>query len=267
MTYGEAKRRLQSEHRFGDIFPTMMGHPAGAAMDNLHDADPTAPLINVLLVKEENRLPGAGVRYYLADRFRKPQLREEQADKKYPDLWRKISEKAMDEVYAYRDWEKLFKRIYGQAYAPDPETVKRQKGRDGREKDGLPRGRSGEGKNHEALRLWVKDNPQKIIGTKAGIVSKTEVELLSGDRVDVVYYGRNKTFAIEVKSRDSNWYDLRRGIYQCVKYDAVLFAQDPRSDPAIEPILVTEEKLDGDLQKLAKRLGIKSVTVPHNRKG
>ena len=42
--------------------------------------------------------------------------------------------------------------------------------------------------------------------------------------------------AIEVKSRDSNWNDLRRGIYQCIKYRAVLHAQERGSSSLAYPV-------------------------------
>ena len=67
----------------------------------------------------------------------------------------------------------------------------------------MPRGRGGEGENHKTLRLWVKENPEQIDKEFHSFSSLTEVELLSGDRVDVVLYGEGKIVAIEVKSRDS----------------------------------------------------------------
>ena len=50
----------------------------------------------------------------------------------------------------------------------------------------------------------MKDNPERIDRSFRSVRAETEVELLSGDRVDVVLYGERKTVAIEVKSRDSN---------------------------------------------------------------
>ena len=91
----------------------------------------------------------------------------------------------------------------------------------------------------------------------------TEVELLSGDRVDVVSKINDRVIAIEVKSRDSNYADLRRGVYQCVKYKAVLEAQDIRDNPTVESWLVTEAKLPGELFRLAGRLGVKKKVIQH----
>lgn len=87
--------------------------------------------------------------------------------------------------------------------------------------------------------------------------SRLPGDLLSGDRVDVVYCTDEEVLAIEVKSRVSSWEDLRRGIYQCVKYRAVLKAQE-RGSRTVRSLLVTETDLPSDLARLAT-----DVEVPH----
>jgi len=74
-----------------------------------------------------------------------------------------------------------------------------------------------------------------------------------------VFNSDNEIVAVEVKSKDSNWADLQRGIYQCVKYKAVLGAQNDRLP--VSSWLVTETELDGDLKRLAKKLGVKHKIV------
>ena len=91
--------------------------------------------------------------------------------------------------------------------------------------------------------------------------TNTEVELLSGDRVDVVSVTEDRTVAIEVKSKDSDWADLRRGVYQCVKYRAVIRAQDIRRNANVESWLVTETPLPHELKRLARRLGIQTKAI------
>ena len=128
------------------------------------------------------------------------------------------------------------------------------------ERDGLRYGRKGEGENHKRLRKWVLENPGKVMKDLDGVETETEVELLSGDRVDVVYRNSGTTAVIEVKSRDSNWNDLRRGIYQCIKYEAVMRAQlraDNDEKRSVCTLLVTECKLPANLRRLADDLKIK----------
>lgn len=255
LTYREIKNRLQRECDFSTIFTVNIGKVAGAVQDRILERDPEAPLLNVLVVRQDKREPGDGARPYLAKRFSSiRRLKKKDSRTRYPDLWTCVVNDAAKEVYSYRNWERLYKDIYKRAFRkPDPFSA------EGKEKDGLLRGRGGEGKNHKALRLWVKKNPEGIARSFSGVRSETEVELLSGDRVDIVLYDERKTVAVEVKSNISNEADLYRGIYQCVKYRAVLCAQDDRLP--VESWLVTETGLDGDLKALARKLGIKHKVV------
>ena len=122
-------------------------------------------------------------------------------------------------------------------------------------------GRGGEGPNHRALRLRVLRNPSLVRTELRPEATNTEVELLSGDRVDVVSITEDRTVAIEVKSKDSDWADLRRGVYQCVKYRAVMKAQDIRRNPNVESWLVTETPLPDELKNLARRLGVQTKVI------
>ena len=250
LTYGEAKRRLEAEYGFSTIFSTRMGYVAGTAMDMILEQDRTAPLLNVLLVQAATRLPGNGVNGYLRSRFPKAN-----PDDIYnnPEFRKKIVNRAARHAYAYTGWDDLYRRIYGNNLDPIPiETA---------EKDGIRYGRRGEGDNHKRLRLWVMNNPDKLKNEYRNVRADTEVELLSGDRVDVVYYAENKTVAVEVKSRDSNRADLRRGIYQCIKYRAVLDAQILEQSIPVHSLLVTEEELDGELKQLAKKMKVKYLVI------
>ena len=260
ITYGEAKVRLEKEIGFTKIFPTRMGHPAGMAMKRIADRFPAAPLLNVLLVRKEDGMPGDGAGFFLANRFDVKKLGKKDARKNYPRLWRQYFDQAADEVYAYPDWEAVYDAIYSQKLMRDTPVSK------GMEVDGTVFGGGGEGKNHRALRLWVQSNSHIVCPRLKDVRAETEVPLYSGDRVDVVYFAPNATVGIEVKSKDSNWFDLQRGVYQCVKYRAVLAAQDGRESPNIQVFLVTETELDSDLHALAKRLGVKHAVHPVNVK-
>ena len=251
LTYGEAKLRLETECGFSPIFPTRMGLVAGTAMDMILEQNPTAPLINVLLVRADTQLPGDGVNGYLRRRF--PEASPDDIDNN-PEYREQIIQRAARHVYAYADWDDLYTHIYGKKPKPTPIRTA--------EKDGIRYGRRGEGDNHRRLRLWVMNNPDKLKHEYRNVRADTEVELLSGDRVDVVYYGENKTVAVEVKSRDSNRADLRRGIYQCIKYKAVLDAQVLEQSIPVHSLLVTEEELDGELKQLAKKMKVKCLVVP-----
>ena len=82
----------------------------------------------------------------------------------------------------------------------------------------------GEGKEHKSIKEYICSHPESI-GIKKVVAAKTEHDLLSGDRLDVYFECRgNKHIAIEVKPSSSPEYDITRGIFQCVKYQAVMDA-------------------------------------------
>lgn len=130
---------------------------------------------------------------------------------------------------------------------------------EGQDGDGIAHGRHGEGPNHKELRLWVLNNPGAINPAYENFRAETEVVLDSADRVDVVFFGPNGTVALEVKSSDSNETDLRRGVFQCIKYRAVMEAMDIRSEFTVAAILVTQEDLPGDLAALARLNGVRHI--------
>ncbi len=258
ITYGIAANRLEQDCGFDKIFPTRMGMVAGTAMDNILEKEQSAPLLNVLLVRQDSQLPGKGVAGYLAARYPGEKwLKKSRPSEKDPEGWKGIVDIAAREVYAYPDWDALYQRIYGSCL---PKTTQVP----AVEKDGLRYDRKGEGENHKALRLWVKQNPQEINPRFRGVRAETEYSLLSGDRVDVAYFSKKEILAIEVKSIDSNPEDIRRGIYQCVKYRAVLDAMPigrGRHRP-VESWLVTESDIDKALKAEASKLNVKWLQAP-----
>ena len=263
--YGEAKKRFEKELDFTTVFSILMGKPAGHLMDLIFQYNPNAPLLNTLLVSQHDDLPSDGAGPYLAEYFNDQRLAENNAKKRYPNLWRRASDLAKQSVYAFKSWPEVYEEVFEQPYITDPQVVQRRAGTDGAERDGLPRGRVGEGENHRALRLWVKHNPAKVLPTLRNVRGETEVVLLSGDRVDVVYYAPGVTWALEVKSRDSNDADLMRGVYQCVKYHAVMLAMDTRDDAKVKAALVTEDNLPGYIAAIARHLGIRHIKVLQDR--
>jgi hypothetical protein len=89
----------------------------------------------------------------------------------------------------------------------------------------------------------------------------TEVPLPSGDILDVFFRHGQDNIAVEVKSALSGDADIVRGMYQCVKYRAVLEAQQaadglPQSARAI---LVLEAKLPEQFLALKNILGVELV--------
>ena len=268
LTYGQAKLRLEQEIGFERIARAgRTGLTAGAMVDKLLGIDPNAPLLNVLLVQQYTKLPSDGAGGFLADRFNEPLRREDNAKDNHPELWQRIFDKAAGEVYATpkAKWQQLFKAAYGKPLRGSKINESREKGRTGSEDDGLRYGRCGEGPNHEALRLWVCANPGRIRRQFVNATTETEVTLASADRVDAVFKLKDQLIAIEVKSRDSNLIDLHRGVYQCIKYRAVLDAMNILKADSIIAMLVTETELPGEIKALLRKHDISHFLAPMDR--
>jgi len=270
--YGEIKRRLENEEGFSTIFATRIGYVAGSLMDKIHNVDRKAPLINVLVVSQKDEQPSDGAGSFMAARFNKPLLAWEGAKEKYPKQWEIFSDRAAGQVYKYspEDWADLYRRVFGRILKIDDIENEREKRQVGNENDfGAGKhkyGAGGESEYHRSLRLWITANPAMVRRTFAEARTETEFYLDSADRVDVVYHLPDRTIVLEVKSKISNDIDLRRGVYQCVKYRAVKKAMDVRNNIQIEAILVTEEPISGEIEALLKQNKIRHYQAPSVRK-
>ena len=255
LTYGEAASRLENECGFSRLGRAgWAGWTAGSLQDAIHEHDPSAPLLNVLLVRQKTGLPGSRARDYLANRYpEESRLGREGADTANPKLWAHYVGRATDEAHRYDRWEVLYEQLFG-AYVPDPFYAPRKR---------TGGGGGGEGPKHKALRKWVWKHPESIHKRFRNVDSETEVDLLSGDRVDVVYWAPREVVVIEVKSRISDFDDFQRGVYQCVKYRAVMEAQEQeeKSGRRVRALLVTETDLPADLARAAKRLHVPLLQV------
>jgi hypothetical protein len=194
ITYGEIKRRLESEASFSTVFATRIGLVAGELMGKIQKIEPAAPLINVLVVNQKDRQPSKGAGSFMANRFTNPQLAAEGYKKSHPAKWKSYFERAAAEVYAYssEEWSDLYRRIFGSNLSSAEIEAQRKKRQEGNEDDfGSGNGKygaGGESEFHRSLRLWIKANPTMVRRSFTEARSETEFCLDSGDRVDVVYH-------------------------------------------------------------------------------
>ena len=100
-------------------------------------------------------MPGEGAGPFLADYLGDERLRSPQFRTLYPGKWRAACDRVAANVYATNEWDDLYQRAFGERLPlPSPPN--------GRERDGIHHGRTGEGPNHKALRLWTKQNPGMV---------------------------------------------------------------------------------------------------------
>jgi hypothetical protein len=213
------------------------------------------PPIQCLVINKRDRIPGEGIGWFITKKedFRKLPRKEQ----------RRLVALELEKVFAYRRWPSVLE-AFGIAPATADYSQVAAKAKSAgatRESRAASFGVGGESPEHRALKDFVAKHPE-VIGLPASLgYGGMEEPLQSGDVLDVFFrYGRDH-IAVEVKSRLSSEADIVRGMFQCVKYRAVLEAQQaaeglPQSARAI---LVLEAKLPPRFQPLKNILGVELV--------
>ncbi len=119
----------------------------------------------------------------------------------------------------------------------------------------------GEGEEHKALKDYICQHPESI-NYKDVDFAETEHILPSGDRLDVYFELSDGTHvAIEVKPCISPDQDIARGVFQCVKYYAVMDAlrNIECKDYEIKVLLVTAGKISSQNKVLVEELDVEYV--------
>lgn len=217
----------------------------GQTLENLSKAwKCKVPPIQCLVVNKGTGLPGEGIGWFVSkkENFSKLTLRQKRA----------VVDTELQRIFSYPKWEAVLNALKLKPVEFDfsPLISKASNGFGG-----------GESEAHKALKEFVAKNPQVIglsLGTPSGI---TEYNLPSGDSLDVSFCGKNIWVAAEVKSSISNETDIVRGLYQCIKYravmEAVLIAKFLPQNARV--LLVLESALPAGLIPLRNMLGVEVV--------
>lgn len=209
------------------------------------------PPIQCLVVNKATGLPGEGIGWFLVkkEEFKSLPLRQKRA----------IVEAELHHVFAYPRWAEVLAALSLAEVGFDfSATVKAASG-------GLG---GGEGAGHRALKLFVASHPEIVGLPENSGIGITECALPSGDSLDVSFQRRKLWVAAEVKSAISSEADIARGLFQCIKYRAVMEAvQVATARPqSARAVLVLEGKLAQSLVILRNLLGIEVIegVVPKN---
>ncbi len=132
-------------------------------------------------------------------------------------------------------------------------------------------GAGGESERHRLLKEFVRNNPE-LVGAASDWQCFVEYPLPSLDQIDILFKCSNACIAVEVKSAVSDCMpsDYERGLFQTVKYGALLAAMSRVVGYAIAPdiktVLVLESRLPAQFRSLAETLGVKileNVKLPN----
>jgi len=237
---GRIRCTVASEH---------IGSVVGSMMDEILEVEPKTPPLNALCVNKATRLPGDGAHAYL--KWHDPSIDYKNLT---PSEKREILLPVYEDIFKFKGWPRIARKVFGITLAkPSPSVVGESDGKARRRGYGGP----AESERHILLKNYVASNPKLFgapKGCKQGVVERL---LRSLDEIDVWFVAPGEQLAVEVKSRISLDWDIERGIYQCIKYRALLEAEN-RVDgitSRVRVCLVTERKLPPHLVKLAKVLG------------
>ena len=212
--------------------------------------DKKIPLINFIVINKSEEIPGLGVEEFI-----------EYSDFKSLNTSqkRKVVDKILSDIYLYKDWYWVLSELNLKPLETDF---------DQKLKEPKPRyGIGGESQQHKDFKNYIAANPD-LFGLSSKLDGITEYELPSMDLIDVVFKNKDEIIGIEVKSFISNYADIQRGLFQCVKYKALLEAEQIVNDliPNSRVILALENELPSNLIAVKNQLGIEVYEHNANKK-
>ncbi|HEX8611129.1 MAG TPA: hypothetical protein VF800_07540 [Telluria sp.] len=218
----------------------------GQSMALLSDSwDKKVPPIQCLVVNRATGLPGEGIGWFLVkeEDFNALPLRQKRA----------MIEAELQHIFSYPYWSDVLAELSLPEVAASQSTIVAAAARGGFG--------GGEGTEHKALKLYVARNPAIVGLPPSSAPGVSEHPLPSGDCLDVSFQHRKIWVAAEVKSSISSEADIARGLFQCVKYLAVMEAvQIATERPAnARAVLVLGGPFPPSLITLRNLLGVEVI--------
>lgn len=259
-TYSDLGEELL-EHYDHPVMPRkdLYGAVAGAiaqALDRLSDeTGERIPPLHAILVNKRTRIAGEGAIRISPAYFTGK-------DTSTPDAMRAQLEAAMDDVFNWPHWDRIAAHFGVDVL--EPATGVKDEGQ-AISLPVLPPQMGGESKEHQALKAWVAAHPEEFEDLGAFPTGTNEKLLSSGDRLDVYFKNdQGLQLAVEVKTSSCSEDELKRGVFQAVKYRAVLRAMQKSENkiPNGEAMLVCTRKPADQTKQLMKRLNVRFQLAP-----
>lgn len=216
----------------------------GQTMENLsRHWGQRVPPIQCLVMNKYTHLPGDGFEWSL--------IEKEDFASLTPVRKRAIVDAELMRIYGYTHWREVLQILglspLAQSYA---ELNRAAAGRGG-----------GESEAHRRMKEYVAAHPEIVDlprSTERGIC---EYPLPSGDKLDISFFTKSGWIAVEVKSEISTEDDILRGLYQCVKYVAVMQAVEvsEKREMGAQAFLAIAGRLPNNLLPLKNMFGIKVI--------
>lgn len=237
-TYGQLARQI------GMPNPRNLNHVLGAIGRELQGLSrewkEEVPPIQCIVINKTKKTPGRGIGFHMpVAQF-----------KQLPPLAKKrVLQMLHSRIWDYQKWETVLKYFRLTWAAPDKEIEEiAQKARYGKA--------GGEGDEHRLLKEYIAKSPYVLGLPKTGAM--IEYAFPSGDEIDVMFKYQDQWIGVEVKGAASEDVDIMRGIFQCVKYQALIEADQKFQKQTVNGrvMLVLGGRLPVSLRDLVELLEI-----------
>ncbi len=210
------------------------------------------PPIQSLVLNKGTGLPGDGFNSFLE--------RQELYNASTKRQKKQILDAVLSEVYTYPNWNGILREVGLEPISTNLlETVIEAKNRIGYG--------GGESPEHQNFKEWVRDNPTELDLKGKVLQRRTEYFFITSDEVDVAFLFKNEFVGVEVKAKSSPIDDIRRGLFQCIKYAALIEAEQKLSPTPlhVRTILALEGAFPAELITSKNTLGIEVVDNLENK--
>ena len=201
------------------------------------------PPIQCLVINKSTGMPGEGINWFIKDRATYEQSSRRER--------KRLNDIMLHDVYSF---DKLDEVLTNYELKPLdsslPQTFQ--------PRQGGSFGGQGESPEHKHFKEYIAKNPKAIGLPMTLSQGSIEYEFPSADTVDVLFISKDEWIGVEVKAIRSPNDDLTRGIYQCVKYRALMEAVQMANQkpPKARVILALEGSLPQELVGLKNTLGV-----------
>ncbi len=229
--------------------PRNLNYPLGAIGSSLEILSERwkmkIPLINVLVVNKHNGLPGEGISWFIKDK----KVYEKSSTKQKREIVKEI----LSEIYTFHYWDDVLND-----FELNPASSKKNKTLEEKAKKFR---KGGESEVHKKLKKYVANHPDKIGLKNTKTKGEIEFSFPSADAVDVLFKLDKEWIGTEVKTKESGLEDILRGLYQCIKYKALIEAMQMVNQEPINArcILALGGKFPPELKGIKNTLGVEVV--------
>lgn len=201
------------------------------------------PPIQCLVTNKTTGLPGEGFDTFLTDGVPSAKLSTREK--------RRLVNAAAARVFSYTKWFEVLAEFGLKPVKSAVEDLINSAGH----------GKGGEGERHRKLKEAIALDASLVDLPASMAPGETEFALPSGDSLDVLFRSPKRWVAIEVKTKEASEQEIIRGLFQCVKYLAVLEAWQGvlGKTQDIRVLLALEGELPDRLVSLRNSLGVELV--------